>query len=138
MNVRAATSVIAGTAFALLVLTGCAPAQTTTEACTILKTGLENVSTELSEAAELLASDPTAAAAGIDDAAENYKTTLATITDDTVRAPATASSDAVTNFSDAVGVLAADFDNADPDALTGPLEAVQVSFAGLNEVCSLG
>jgi hypothetical protein len=126
---------IAGTAVALLLLTGCSASQSTTEACEILKTGLETVSTELGEASDQLTTDPTVAAQSMATAAANYASTTATITNEEVGVPAVASSDAVTDFSDAVSAIADDVENADIDALTASLEVVQTSFSALQQVC---
>jgi hypothetical protein len=118
-----------------LLLTGCSASQSTTEACEILKTGLETVSTELGEASDQLTTDPTVAAQSMATAAANYASTTATITNEEVGVPAVASSDAVTDFSDAVSAIADDVENADIDALTASLEVVQTSFSALQQVC---
>lgn len=135
ITARNTTSVIAGTAVALLLLTGCATGQSKDDACSILTTGLETVSTELGEASGQLTTDPAVAAESMATAASNYASTTATITNEEVGAPAVASSDAVTDFSDAVTVIAEDVENADLDALTASLDVVQTSFAALQEVC---
>lgn|GEM_PF-4641137 len=137
MNITArnTTSVIAGTAVALVLLTGCATGQDKTEACEILKSGLETVSNELGEASNQLTTDPNVAAESMATAAANYASTTATITNTEVGVPAVASSDAVTNFSDAVSVIANDVENADIDALTESLAVVQTSFTALQDVC---
>jgi hypothetical protein len=133
---RTTAGLIAGAAVALLLLSGCAAGQSKIEACAILTTALETVSTDLGEASGLLVTDPEAASTGIAGAAEAYAATIATITNDEVSGPATASSEAVTEFSDVVTVLAADFENGDPETLTVPLDKVQTTFAELQVTCS--
>lgn len=137
MNLTARTSsVIAGTAIALMLLTGCAGGQSKLEACTILKDGLLEVNTALSDSVGDLQADPEAAAAGMKSAADDFETAVAKITNADVKGPATAAAGSITDFSDAIGDYAADPENADINAVSDSASAVADAVTPLQKTCS--
>ena len=150
---RTTTTILAGAAFALLALTGCAagapetpaktPAaeapsqsQTTEDACTVLRTGLVDVSTALSNSAAGFTTDPEASALLVHDAAVEFEGVVADITNTDVKDAATTASDDITALSEQFDLLAADPDNADADAITAAGEDAKTSIEALQTVCS--
>ena len=148
---RTTTTILAGAAFALLALTGCAaggaetpektPAaesqtQSTEDACTVLRTGLVDVSTALSDSAAGFTTDPEASALLVHDAAVEFDGVVADITNTDVKDAATAASADITALSEQFDLLAADPENADADAITAAGEDAKTSIEALQTVCS--
>lgn len=146
---RTTTTLLAGAAFALLALTGCAgggapaPAETnaaesqsTADACTVLRTGLVDVSTALSQSATGFATDPEASAKLVHDAAAEFEGVVADITNADVKAAATTASTDITTLSEQFDLLASDPDNADGEAITAAGNDAKTSIEALQTVCS--
>ena len=145
---RTTTTILAGAAFALLALTGCsggatppaetpaAEGQSTADACSVLRDGLVDVSTALSDSAAGFTTDPAASAQLVHDAAAEFEGVVADITNEDVKGAATTASTDITTLSEQFDLLASDPDNADADAITAAGQDAKTSIEALQTVCS--
>lgn len=105
-------------------------------ACDALKDEATAINAELSEASDLLTSDPTAGAAKLAAAAARFDQAAAAIDDVKVGVLATATSDSLNNFSALINTLAADPTNADTAALTAGGADLNSKFSMLASYCA--
>ena len=133
---RTASSVIAGAAVTLLLLTGCSAGQSKADACLILKDALTEISTVLTDnQAGLAGDDAEAAAATIADGAEDFAAETKKVTNEDVKPAATEVATAVTAMSDAFTDFAADPENADPEAINSVGKDAGDKIAAIGNVC---
>ena len=133
---RKTTSILATTAVALLLLTGCAGGQSKVEACTILTGGLQPLGTAITDAAGDLTTDPEGASADMSAAAEAFEAEVKKITNEDVKPPSDAAAASVTAFADAVATVAADPETADFTLVSDTAADVQTKVTALGTVCS--
>ena len=133
---RKTTSILATTAVALLLLTGCAGGQSKVEACTILTGGLQPLGTAITEAAGNLTTDPEGASDDMSAAAEAFETEVAKITNTDVKPPSDEAAASVTAFADAVATVATDPETADFTVVSDAASDVQTKITALGTVCS--
>ena len=133
---RTASSVIAGAAVTLLLLTGCSAGQSKAEACLILKNALTEISTVLTDnQADLAGEDAEAAAATISDGADDFAAETKKVTNNDVKPAATEVATAVSAMADTFTEYAADPANADPEAIQAAGKDAGDKIAAIGTVC---
>ncbi|MGV8885941.1 MAG: hypothetical protein ACOH1T_10210 [Microbacteriaceae bacterium] len=133
---RTASSVIAGAAVTLLLLTGCSAGQSKAEACVIMKNALTDISTVLTDnQADLAGENSEKAAATISDGAKDFTTATKKVTNDEVKPAAKDVATAITALSDAFTDLAADPANGDPKAIQDAGKAASDKITAVGAVC---
>jgi hypothetical protein len=135
------TTAFAGLAFAALVLTGCsagapaASAQTTEQACDILKTGVESTTSELQSGLSDLATDPQAAADAVTTLTEAFEKSSADVDNTEVKNLADDATTALTEFDEQIHDYADDPASVDSTAIQASAEKVQTAIAAIGETC---
>ena len=106
------------------------------DACDELKGEAAAVSSELSEASELLSADETAAAAKLAAAAARFEEAAAAVEDAEVSELATDLSASLNRFSGLINALAADPDHPDQAALSAGSDELNAAFTALAQGCA--
>jgi hypothetical protein len=147
---RTIATAFAGFAFASLVLVGCsaggsdagsgdsgaAPSsQSTEEACTVLKDGVQKTMTDLQSGLADLQSDPDKAAKAVDTLADAFEDTAKDVKNKDVRTVTDDATDALNAFSEQITAYAADPTSVDQTAVTDSATAVQTSMTKLGATC---
>jgi len=138
---RTTAAAFSGLAFAALVLTGCtggSPAdsgQTTEQACDILKSGLEETTTELQSGLSDLATDPQAAADAVTTLTAAFTESAEKVSNTEVKALADDAVAALTDFDEQIHAYADDPASADQEAMQTSAEDVQTSITAVGETC---
>ena len=112
-----------------------ASSQTTEEACTVLKAGVEDTITQLQSGIADLQSDPAKAAEAVGTLAAAFEDTASDVTNDDVRAVADNATSALTDFSEQITAYAADPESADQAAVTDSATGVQNAMTKLGATC---
>jgi hypothetical protein len=150
---RTIATTLTGLAFAGLLLTGCSTggtggggadadepkaaesSQTTEEACTVLKAGVEDTLTDLQAGLSELSTDPGKAADAVGTLAAAFADTASDVTNEDVRAVADDATTALGDFSDQITVYAENPESADQAAVTDSAGAVQTAMTKLGTTC---
>ncbi|GAB3607677.1 hypothetical protein GCM10027413_30860 [Conyzicola nivalis] len=157
---RTIASTLTGLAFAGLLLTGCAAggsdaggsgsgsgiseggnsgsagsSQTTEEACTVLKAGVEDTLTDLQAGLSELSTDPGKAAEAVETLAAAFEDTASDVTNEDVRTVTDDATTALNNFSEQITAYAANPEAADQTAVTDSAGAVQTAMTKLGTTC---
>ena len=123
-----------GVAVAIL-LTACAPAQSTKQACTIVTKDLSDASTSLNAAFAKVAGDPAGARSALITFGKRMRATDAKISDPAVKKPLERAIAAVDDLSAKMAKYVAD-KNTDPAPLRTSATHLQTTFTALGERCS--
>jgi hypothetical protein len=147
---RTIATTLTGLAFASILLAGCtaggsgddagdsgagASSQTTEEACTVLKGGVEDTLTDLQSGLAELQTNPAKAAAAVETLAAAFEDTATDVTNDDVRTVADDATTALNDFSEQITAYAADPESVDQTEVTDSATAVQTAMTKLGATC---
>ena len=107
----------------------------TTAACADLSVAGTEVAASISDATDLLATDPTAAAVEITDATLVFEEAVGEIDNEEVRDAAQPVIDGLSHFAEAITAFAANPAPESMDALTASSEEVDGAFTAIGEIC---
>jgi PBP1b-binding outer membrane lipoprotein LpoB len=141
-------SIFAMLGVAGLILTGCSSSddgsdgggasasnQSVEEACSVLIEGVSDMQTELTENADTLQSDPTAAAAAYEEVVALFQENADKVTNEDVKPIADEVEEVFVTFGDTIDAAATDPESVDPQAVTDYTTDLQEATTELDEVC---
>lgn len=135
------TTAVIGIALGGLLLTGCtggsggASGQTTEQACDILRTGVEDTTTELQAGLSDLATDPEAAADAVTSLTAAFEKSADKVTNSGVKSVADDAVTALSDFDEQIHAYATDPASVDQEKIQTSAEAVQTSLTAVGETC---
>jgi hypothetical protein len=109
--------------------------QSSKAACIELRGSVETFTNDLDAIGDLLVNDTPAGAVELTTIAAEFAAAVAAIENDEVREAASAASDKVNTFSEAINAAAADPLTADANDITTSASEIGVAFAAIGEVC---
>ena len=112
-----------------------ASGQTTAEACTVLKAGVEDTITNLQSGMTEMQTDPAKAAEAVGTLAAAFEDTASDVTNDDVRAVADNATSALNDFQEQITAYAANPESADQTAVTDSATGVQEAMTNLGTTC---